>query len=131
MGVLREKMIEEIRLRNFSPRTEQSYVSAMVGLAKYYRSVTGSTQPETDPGLSVASQRTGFIANLAQRGDLGDEVLLSPVSGVERKAVIYSAKKTQLAITRDIKLEGSRAIAVGCHKAARSLFVDDRLRHRA
>ena len=35
MGALREKMIEEIRLRNFSPRTEQSYVSAMVGLAKY------------------------------------------------------------------------------------------------
>ena len=32
MGALREKMIEEIRLRNFSPRTEQSYVSAMVGL---------------------------------------------------------------------------------------------------
>lgn len=37
MGALRQKMIEEIRLRNFSPRTEQSYVSAMVGLAKYYR----------------------------------------------------------------------------------------------
>jgi len=31
MGALREKMIEEIRLRNFSPRTEHSYVSAMVG----------------------------------------------------------------------------------------------------
>ena len=31
MGALRTKMIEEIRLRNFSPRTEQSYVSAMVG----------------------------------------------------------------------------------------------------
>jgi hypothetical protein len=37
MGAPREKMIEEIRLRNFSPRTEHSYVSAMVGLAKYYR----------------------------------------------------------------------------------------------
>lgn len=35
MGALREKMIEEIRLRNFSPRTEHSYVAAMVGLAKY------------------------------------------------------------------------------------------------
>jgi hypothetical protein len=27
MGALREKMIEEMRLRNFSPRTEQSYVA--------------------------------------------------------------------------------------------------------
>ena len=37
MGALREKMIEEMKLRNFSPRTEQSYVSAMVGLVKHYR----------------------------------------------------------------------------------------------
>ena len=28
-------MIEEIRLRKLSPRTEQSYVSAMVGLVKH------------------------------------------------------------------------------------------------
>jgi integrase/recombinase XerD len=37
MGALRTKMIEEMRLRNFSSRTQQSYVSAMVGLAKHYR----------------------------------------------------------------------------------------------
>ena len=88
----------------------------MVGLAKLLPSVTGSTQSGTDPGLSVASQRAGFIAKLAQRGDLGDEVLLPSVSGVERKAVIHSAEKTELAIARGVKPEGSRAIAVGCHK---------------
>jgi hypothetical protein len=32
MGALREKMIAEMKLRNFSPRTEQCYVAAMVGL---------------------------------------------------------------------------------------------------
>src|SRR5437870_8548864 len=37
MGALRTKMIEEMRLRNFSPRTQQSYLSAMVGLVKHYR----------------------------------------------------------------------------------------------
>ena len=37
MGALRTKMIEEMQLRNFSVRTQQSYVSAMVGLVKYYR----------------------------------------------------------------------------------------------
>ena len=36
MGALRARMIEEMRLRNFSHRTEQSYVSAMVGLVKHY-----------------------------------------------------------------------------------------------
>ncbi len=37
MGALRTKMIEEMKLRNFSPRTEKSYVSAMIGLVKHYR----------------------------------------------------------------------------------------------
>ena len=37
MGALRTKMIEEMKLRNFSPRTQQSYLGAMVGLVKHYR----------------------------------------------------------------------------------------------
>jgi len=37
MGALRTKMIEEMKLRNFSSRTEQSYVSAMVGLVRKKR----------------------------------------------------------------------------------------------
>jgi|SRR6266581_9556910 len=36
MGVLREKMIEEMKLRNFASRTQKSYVAAMVGLARHY-----------------------------------------------------------------------------------------------
>jgi site-specific recombinase XerD len=30
-------MIEEMKLRNFSPRTQQSYLAAMIGLVKHYR----------------------------------------------------------------------------------------------
>jgi Phage integrase, N-terminal SAM-like domain len=37
MGALRTQIIEEMKLRNFSPRTQQSYLSAMVGLVKHYR----------------------------------------------------------------------------------------------
>jgi hypothetical protein len=37
MGALRTKMIEEMKLRNFSPRTQQSYLAAMIGLVKHYR----------------------------------------------------------------------------------------------
>ena len=37
MGALREKMIEEMRLRNFASRTQKSYLAVMVGLAKHYR----------------------------------------------------------------------------------------------
>jgi len=37
MGALREKMIAEMKLRNFAARTQKSYLGAMVGLAKHYR----------------------------------------------------------------------------------------------
>jgi site-specific recombinase XerD len=52
-------MIEEIRLRNFSPRTEQSYVSAMVGLTKYYR------QP---PDQLSQEQIRAYLLHLKERG---------------------------------------------------------------
>jgi integrase/recombinase XerD len=59
MGALREKMIEEIRLRNFSPRTEHSYVSAMVGLAKYYRQ---------SPDQLSQEQIRAYLLQLKERG---------------------------------------------------------------
>jgi integrase-like protein/putative transposase len=37
MGALRTRMIEEMKLRNFSPRTQQSYLAAVIGLVKHYR----------------------------------------------------------------------------------------------
>jgi len=36
MGELREKMIRDMKLREFSPRTQKSYVDAVVGLVKHY-----------------------------------------------------------------------------------------------
>jgi integrase/recombinase XerD len=59
MGALRQKMIEEIRLRNFSPRTEQSYVSAMAGLAKYYRQ---------SPDQLSQEQIRAYLLHLKERG---------------------------------------------------------------
>lgn len=59
MGVLRTKMIEEMRLRNFSPRTEQSYVSAMVGLVKYYRQ---------SPDQLTQEQIRSYLLHLKERG---------------------------------------------------------------
>ena len=36
MGVLRDRMIEEMKLRNFSPATQESYVYAVSRLARYH-----------------------------------------------------------------------------------------------
>ena len=34
---LRQRMIDEMTLRGMSPRTHESYLGAVFGLAKYYR----------------------------------------------------------------------------------------------
>ena len=36
MGVLRDRMVEEMKLRNFSPATQESYVYAVSRLARYH-----------------------------------------------------------------------------------------------
>ena len=59
MGALRTKMIDEMRLRNFSPRTEQSYVSAMVGLVKHYRQ---------SPDQLTQEQIRTYLLHLKERG---------------------------------------------------------------
>ena len=69
MGALRTKMVEEMRLRSFSPRTQESYVSAMVGLVRHYRqSPDQLTQEEIrsyllhleDRGLSPSSRNVAI-----------------------------------------------------------------------
>ncbi len=37
MGVLRDQMIRELRLRRYAPATQKSYLEAVVGLTKYFR----------------------------------------------------------------------------------------------
>jgi integrase/recombinase XerD len=36
MGELRDRMVADMRVRNLSPRTEEAYLSAVVGLVKHY-----------------------------------------------------------------------------------------------
>ena len=37
MSELRQRMIDQMTLRGFSPRTHESYLSAVTGLARYYK----------------------------------------------------------------------------------------------
>jgi integrase/recombinase XerD len=59
MGALRAKMIEEMKLGNFSHRTEQSYVSAMVGLVKHYR---------RSPDQLTQDEIRSYLLHLKERG---------------------------------------------------------------
>lgn len=69
MGALRTKMIEEMKLRSFAPRTQKSYVAAMVGLARHYRQFPDQLTQEQirtyllhlkDRGLSANSQNVAI-----------------------------------------------------------------------
>jgi len=59
MGALRTKMFEEMKLRNFAPRTQQSYVSAMVGLVKYHH---------RSPDQLTQEQIRSYLLHLQERG---------------------------------------------------------------
>ena len=54
MGILRDRMIEEMKLRNFSPATQESYVYAEQ-TGQISPQVTGSAQQGEHPSLSCAS----------------------------------------------------------------------------
>ncbi len=59
MGALRTKMIEEMRLRNFSPRTQESYLRGVIGLVKHYHQ---------SPDQLSAEQIRAYLLHLKERG---------------------------------------------------------------
>jgi hypothetical protein len=130
MGALRTRMIEEMKLRNFSPRTQECYLGAMVGLVKHYRRSPDELSQDEIRSYLLHLEKRGLSPSSRNVAISRDEVLLSSDAGVERQAIVYSAKKTKLAIARSVRAERSRAFAVGHGKAARPLSVNDGLRHR-
>src|SRR6266446_7851498 len=59
MGALRTRMIEEMKLRNFSPRTQQSYLAAVIGLVKHYR---------RSPDELTQDEIRSYLLHLEKRG---------------------------------------------------------------
>jgi len=72
MGALREKMVAEMKLRNFAARTQKSYLAVMVDLAKHYRQFPDQLTQEQirtyllhlqERGLSSSSLNAWFLHN--------------------------------------------------------------------
>ena len=59
MGALRTRMIEEMKLRNFSPRTQQSYLAAVIGLVKHCR---------RSPDQLTQEEIRAYLVHLEKRG---------------------------------------------------------------
>lgn len=46
MTRLRQRMIEDMRLRNFSTETQRSYIHYIAGFAEYFKTSPGQLGPE-------------------------------------------------------------------------------------
>ena len=68
MSELRTRMIRDMTLRGFSPRTHQAYLGAVVGLAKYYRrSPDQLTNDEVQAYLAhLIQERRGALSTCSQ-----------------------------------------------------------------
>ena len=55
MGILRDRMIEEMKLRNFSAATQESYVYAVSRLARYHHKSPDQLSKEDIRAFSCAS----------------------------------------------------------------------------
>ena len=68
MTQLRQRMIEDMQLRGLAPRTQESYLAAVVGLARYFK-----RSPDL---LSDEEVRSYFLHLVSERHLAASSVLL-------------------------------------------------------
>jgi len=117
MGALREKMIEEMKLRNFASRTQKSYVAAMVGLARHYRRFPDQLTQEQirayllhlqDRGLSANSQNVAISGlRFFYQQVLGwneEQLFLPPRKRTWRLPEVLSPREVERLLSATVKL---------------------------
>ena len=117
MGALRTKMIEEMKLRNFSPRTQQSYLGAMIGLVKHYRRSPDQLTQDEIRSYLLHLQERGLSPSSRNVAISGINFFYHQILGVERKAVVYCSEKAKLATAGSVRAKRSGAFAFGCGEA--------------
>ena len=62
MTPLRQRLLDDLRLRNYSPRTVQAYVAAVAKLARHFRTAPDRLAPEQVRAfqLHLVGQRVSF-----------------------------------------------------------------------
>jgi integrase/recombinase XerD len=73
MGILRDRMIEEMKLRNFSPATQKSYLYAVTRLARYYR---------RPPDQLDKKQIRSYLLHLTVERKLSPNTMTGQISGL-------------------------------------------------
>lgn len=126
MGALREKMIAEMKLRDFAARTQKSYLAAMVGLAKHYRQYPDQLTQEQIRSYMLELQERGLSSSSLNVNISGLRFFYEQVLGWNQEQS-FAQEETDLAFAGGVKPERGGAIAVSGRQASRSLFTHDRL----
>ena len=111
MGALREKMIAEMKLRNFGARTQKSYVAAMVGLAKHYRQFPDQLTQEQIRTYVLQLQERGLSSSSLNVNISGLRFFYQQVLGWNPGTVLFATEKTNVAFAGSVKPQRGRAIA--------------------
>ncbi len=128
MGILRDRMIEEMKLRNFSPATQASYVYAISRLTKYHH--------KSPDQLSKEDIR-GFLVHLTVERKLSPNSLTGYCSGLrffynetlgwdENKLFIPPTKEA-FTSARGVQSRRGHAIDRRGPRLQATCFTDDRL----
>ena len=73
MGILRDRMVEEMKLRNFSPATQESYLYAVTRLTKHYR---------RSPDQLDKEQIRAYLVHLTVEKKLSPNTMTGQISGL-------------------------------------------------
>jgi integrase/recombinase XerD len=103
MGILRDRMTEEMKLRNFSSATQKSYLYAVTRLAQYYR---------RPPDQLDKEQIRSYLVHLTVQKKLSPNTMTGQISGLrffynetlgwDENQAVYSAEKEIIPFARSV-----------------------------
>ena len=128
MGALREKMIEEMKLRNFASRTQKSYVAAMVGLARHYHQFPDQLTQEQIRTYLLHLQDRGLSANSQNVAISGLRFFYQQVLGWTEQQLFLPPRKRTWRLPEVLSPREVERLLSATVKLRDSLFTDDRLR---
>ena len=107
MGALREKMVAEMKLRNFASRTQKSYLAVMVGLAKHDRQFPDQLTQEQIRTYLLHLQERGLSSSSQNVAISGLRFFYQQVLGWTQEQIFFAIEKTHLAIAVGIQSQGA------------------------
>ena len=128
MGILRDRMIEEMKLRNFSPATQESYVYAVSRLAKYHHKSPDQLSKEDIRAFLVhltverklsPNSLTGYCCGL--------RFFYNETLGWDETKLFIPPRKEVFSPARGVQSRRGHAIDRRSPRSQATCFTDDRL----